>query len=59
MLGESFDTGSTRTLIDEHAQMKANHTHVLSTLLNLTVWHRLFIERVSAENEPDLVNTPT
>ena len=39
--------------------MKANHNHVLSTLLNSTVWHRPFIERVSAKNEPDLVNTPT
>lgn len=43
-----------RTVIDEHLNRRANHNHLLWALMNLAVWHRMYIEhdpvpRVSAD----------
>jgi asparagine synthase (glutamine-hydrolysing) len=44
LVNQYFDPSFTRTLIDEHMQMKANHNHVLWAMVNLATWHRLFVE---------------
>jgi asparagine synthase (glutamine-hydrolysing) len=38
-----FDLGFIRRLIEEHHARRANHNHVLWGLLNVALWHRLFI----------------
>jgi asparagine synthase (glutamine-hydrolysing) len=39
-----FDVRFIHQLSSEHQQCIANHSHVLWALVNLAVWHRLFIE---------------
>ena len=41
-----FDRAGVRTMIGEHLAMRANHNHTLWALINLTLWHRRFIEGV-------------
>jgi asparagine synthase (glutamine-hydrolysing) len=45
VIHQYFDRAFTRTLLDEHMQMKANHNHILWAMLNLAVWHNLFVEQ--------------
>jgi asparagine synthase (glutamine-hydrolysing) len=44
LIAEYFEPACVRRLINEHMQKKANHNHVLWAMINLAVWHRLFIE---------------
>jgi asparagine synthase (glutamine-hydrolysing) len=46
---ELFDLGYIHQLRDEHQNRVANHSHVLWALLNLAVWHRLFVESPSTK----------
>ena len=46
---ELFDLRYIRQLRDEHQKRVANHSHVLWALLNLAVWHRLFVESPSTK----------
>jgi asparagine synthase (glutamine-hydrolysing) len=39
-----FDRDGVRAMIAEHLAMRANHNHTLWALINLTLWHRRFIE---------------
>ncbi len=41
-----FDPGGVRAMIAEHLSRRANHNHTLWALINLTLWHRRFIEGV-------------
>ena len=43
VIDEFFDRRFLGTLVKEHLDAKANHNHVLWALLNLAVWHDLFI----------------
>jgi asparagine synthase (glutamine-hydrolysing) len=45
LVREAFDPGHVRRLLAEHQAYRANHNHVLWALLNLALWHRLFVER--------------
>jgi len=39
-----LDPSGVETLIAEHLARRANHNHTLWALINLTLWHRRFIE---------------
>jgi asparagine synthase (glutamine-hydrolysing) len=39
-----LDGPGVEALIDEHLARRANHNHTLWALINLTLWHRRFIE---------------
>jgi asparagine synthase (glutamine-hydrolysing) len=41
-----LDPAGVETLIAEHLARRANHNHTLWALINLTLWHRRFIEGV-------------
>jgi asparagine synthase (glutamine-hydrolysing) len=41
-----FDRAGVQSLIAEHLARRANHNHTLWALINLTLWHRRFIEGV-------------
>lgn len=41
---EWFNMDYLRQIMTEHAQLRANHSHLLWGLLNLAVWHRLFLD---------------
>ena len=40
----TFDAGYVRQLVDEHLDGKADHNFRLWILLNLEIWHRLYLE---------------
>lgn len=40
----AFNLNSIERLIREHQEYRANHNHILWALMNLAVWHRLFVE---------------
>jgi len=39
-----FDPAGVEALVAEHLARKANHNHTLWALMNLTLWHRRFVE---------------
>ena len=41
-----FDRAGVQAMIAEHLARRANHNHTLWALINLTLWHRRFIEGV-------------
>lgn len=45
LLKEAFNLEYIRTLMKDHQEYRANHNHILWALINLVVWHRLFVER--------------
>ena len=49
LLKEAFNLEYIRTLMNDHQEYRANHNHILWALINLVVWHRLFIEGHSLE----------
>ena len=44
IVGDLFDRRYIAQLMEEHQTYRANHNHVLWALINLAVWHRLFVE---------------
>jgi asparagine synthase (glutamine-hydrolysing) len=44
LMEEAFNMAYIRQLIREHGEYQANHNHILWALINLAIWHRLFIE---------------
>jgi len=44
IIRDCFDRPSIDRLIGEHMSMKANHNHLLWSMVNLGTWHRLYIE---------------
>ena len=48
LIKQAFNLDYIRRLMREHQEYRANHNHILWALINLAIWHRLFIEtRVS------------
>ena len=45
LMKEAFNPGYIQRLLREHQAYQANHNHILWALINLAVWHRLFVER--------------
>ena len=45
LINDMFEMTYIHQLIDEHMSMRANHNHVLWALINLAVWHRIFIKQ--------------
>jgi asparagine synthase (glutamine-hydrolysing) len=50
---ELFDLPTIRLLIQEHRSYRANHNHILWGLLNVAVWHRLFMQRSDPQYRPE------
>jgi asparagine synthase (glutamine-hydrolysing) len=44
IIHELFNRGVLQQLVDDHQAHRANHSHILWALLNLAVWHRLYVE---------------
>jgi asparagine synthase (glutamine-hydrolysing) len=44
LMKEAFNLTYIQLLIREHLDYKANHNHILWALINLALWHRMFIE---------------
>jgi asparagine synthase (glutamine-hydrolysing) len=44
LLKDAFEMTYIRRLMQEHQEYRANHNHILWALINLAVWHRLFVE---------------
>lgn len=45
IIRDTFDGRQLNLLIQEHQEYRANHSHVLWALLNMAIWHRLFVEQ--------------
>lgn len=43
VIADYFDSRFTQRLIDEHIARRANHSHVLWAMINMAVWHDLFL----------------
>jgi asparagine synthase (glutamine-hydrolysing) len=43
-LSELIDSGAARTLVEEHRRGRADHKAILFCLLELSEWHRAFVE---------------
>lgn len=49
LMKEAFHLDYVQRLVREHLEYRANHNHILWALINLAIWHRLFVEaRVKA-----------
>lgn len=44
LMKEAFNPDYIQRLIREHQKYQANHNHILWALMNLAIWHRLFVE---------------
>jgi len=44
VIKEQFNLNYVNQLIQEHVEYRADHSHVLWSLINLAVWYRLFVE---------------
>ena len=45
-----FDPAATRTLVAEHASRERDHTERLWALVNVELWHRIFVDGESPED---------
>ena len=52
LIRELFDFGYIRRLVAEHQTYRANHSHVLWSLLNVALWHGMFIEGARVSRGP-------
>ena len=43
LIKESFNGNYLEQLVQEHSEYRANHNHILWALINLALWHRLFL----------------
>jgi hypothetical protein len=59
LIGECFDRAFVRILLQEHMERRANHSHVLWAILNLLVWHRLFVAPPAENPGRTLTGTST
>jgi asparagine synthase (glutamine-hydrolysing) len=48
LMKEAFNLDHVRRLMQEHQEYRANHNHILWALMNVAIWHRLFIEARAA-----------
>lgn len=44
LMGEAFKMDYIQRLIKEHVEYRANHNHILWALINVAVWHKMFVE---------------
>jgi asparagine synthase (glutamine-hydrolysing) len=44
LIREAFNLAHVQRLMREHQDYRANHNHILWALINLAIWHRLFVE---------------
>jgi asparagine synthase (glutamine-hydrolysing) len=44
LIKEAFNLNFIEKLIREHLEYRANHNHILWALINLALWHQLFVE---------------
>ncbi len=44
LIATAFELKYIQRLIQEHLEYRANHNHILWALINLALWHRLFLE---------------
>jgi asparagine synthase (glutamine-hydrolysing) len=44
LLREAFNPSYIQRLVKEHLEYRANHNHILWALMNLAIWHRMFVE---------------
>lgn len=44
LIKQAFNLNYIERLIREHQEYRANHNHILWALLNLAIWHRLFVD---------------
>lgn len=44
IVNDLFNPRYIQRLVTEHLEHKANHNHILWALINVAIWHRLFIE---------------
>jgi asparagine synthase (glutamine-hydrolysing) len=44
LMKQAFNLTYIQRLISEHQEYRANHNHILWALINLAVWHRMFVE---------------
>jgi asparagine synthase (glutamine-hydrolysing) len=44
LMKQAFNLAYIQRLIGEHQEYRANHNHILWALINLAVWHRMFVE---------------
>jgi asparagine synthase (glutamine-hydrolysing) len=52
LIRDAFARAPVTRLLREHAEGRANHGHLLWALLNLAIWHRLFVAPVGAAQAP-------
>ncbi len=48
LMKEAFNLDHVRRLMREHQAYRANHNHILWALMNVAIWHRLFVEARAA-----------
>jgi asparagine synthase (glutamine-hydrolysing) len=58
LIREAFNLPYIEQLIQEHQEYRANHNHVLWALINLAVWHRLFMESQRSPRQSDTCQPP-
>lgn len=57
LINEVFNPPYIQQLMREHQEYRANHNHVLWALINLAIWHRLFVEGNQHPSRPDQSST--
>jgi asparagine synthase (glutamine-hydrolysing) len=52
IIADYFDRRIINRLVEEHMAMKANHSHLLWSMVALGTWHRLYVEQPRYADEP-------
>lgn len=50
LIGVGFNADYIQRLVREHLEYQANHSHVLWALVNLGIWHKMFVEYPARSN---------
>ncbi len=57
LVKEALNPAYIRRLVEEHLGYRANHNHILWALMNLSIWHRQFVEAPRPQLEPGRLST--
>jgi hypothetical protein len=52
LVADYFDVSALRRFWQEHQQRRNNHSHLFWTLLNLSIWERLFLSSTQSTIPP-------
>ncbi|MCI0440622.1 MAG: asparagine synthase (glutamine-hydrolyzing) [Chloroflexi bacterium] len=52
LVKEALNPDYIRRLVEEHLSYRANHNHILWALMNLSIWHRQFVEAPRPRRQP-------